>query len=147
MCCLVFILVFPRFQTRLLCIANKPCFDCKEALFAMQRSLVFRSVVTRWKSMVFNNGKPNVAKLRKSGVPPGEGGRAGTLCIRLFRLIFGRKTVGYNFLLPAGTELPWTLRKTFFDIYNFWNLRKDSTLFIKKPLNTKKMIHNFAVTN
>lgn len=85
----------------------------------MQGSLVFRSVVTRWKSMMFNNGKPSVAKLRKSGVPSGESGRAGTSYIRLFWQISGRKTVGYNFLLPAGTELAWTLRKSFFDIYDF----------------------------
>ena len=72
----------------------------------MQRSLVFKPVITRWKSRVFKDEEPNVAKFRKSGVPSGESGRAGTLCIRLFRLIFGRKTVGYNFLLPAGMELP-----------------------------------------
>jgi hypothetical protein len=28
------------FQTSLVCIINKPCLKCKEALFAMQRSLV-----------------------------------------------------------------------------------------------------------
>ena len=31
--------------------------------------------------------------------------RVGTSCIRFFRQISGRKTVGYNFLLPVGTEL------------------------------------------
>ena len=71
----------------------------------MQRSLVFKTVVTYWKSKGFEVGGSNVAKLRKSGVPSGESGRAGTSYIRLFRQISGRKTVGYNFLLPAGTEL------------------------------------------
>ena len=74
MCCLVFILVFPRFQTRLLCIANKPCFDCKEALFAMQRSLVFKPVVTRWKSMVFNNGDQTLRNSANQAYRPAKVG-------------------------------------------------------------------------
>ncbi len=39
--------VLSRFQTRLLCIQKKPCLRSKEALFAVQRSLVCKPGKTR----------------------------------------------------------------------------------------------------
>ena len=83
--------VLSRFQTRLLCIQKKPCLRSKEALFAVQRSLVCKPGKTRLPRNAAIGRLPTPSAWSARQLPAHEKGGAKTanLFISMIKVVSG----------------------------------------------------------